>query len=964
MKPKSWKIKATSLLLATLIFASITQPFSVTAAEEQPTVTLTDSSQLWTPKKEIALPNYEGDLSLEELATAMLPAEDTPEIVSQDAIEENGHVNRLWEQEEDLNSIVFQNRDGTKTMYYYPDAVKYVDSDGVVRDKSNLLTENISQERFKSDYAYVNAANDIRTYFPKTLDKKTGVVLEGYGVSVDFTPLSFGTQKDVGKELTLGAESAYAREGSVQTEQKTDQDVVLYHNVFGKNTTLRFTPTFEGFKEDILLDCYTENNEFTYRVRTNGLTLISEEVFCYFLDPLTGEIKAVIDKIVVFDSEDSNKVTLDTLKNVQATKVTERTESSLGTEKKSTQLEEATKLTPSYNHHYRVEIVKPDEEYLVTLVVDEAYLKSEETVYPVTIDPSTTVIATGSGTSKTIVDAPIYSGRPTTVHGANNYSVIGYTPSYAGTYFGVGRELMKFPGLMSNTTFQNLSAANIYNVNVYMRATGGGSSSSRIDAYLYQGSNWTENTVTCQNSNWNSYTTLLDFSYLSYASWTYFDITTAAKAWKSGTANPDAGIILRNENESNANYQWNFATTEYVGVSSLKPFVTVNYYYDTNATTGLTSGGTYYIKNYTSGKYMEDNKSGGVRQNPKTTALDDIPHQRWRVTQWGQGLYSLQPMNGYDKNTNTYPYALTANTSGGLCVTQKSANVETNQLFILARNSDGTYHIRPAITGTGRSLTVANVSNGTAVTTATHSSSIPCMKWWFEEVNTFTATVNNYYDNGYRVRHNGTGSSAPNSQIASRQTWVNSKYSSILNLNITTNSPTLINSIADTCKTRRGLAINETTINELCPGGTGHTPPCSNADTLCEDFLARFPGDGAKASVLWSGNKLDDNRSYIDLVNNVVMIIDLPDDNIREEDERFTLLHELAHNFGAPDHYCEDPTKEDCGIELCYLHHPEKGYSSNCAMGQYIGDISSYSNEDIFCDKCIESMRQHLLQHH
>ena len=91
----------------------------------------------------------------------------------------------MWEQEEDLNSIVFQNRDGTKTMYYYPDAVKYVDSDGLVRDKSNLLTENISQERFKVNYAYVNAANDIRTYFPKKLNENTGVVLEGYDVHID-----------------------------------------------------------------------------------------------------------------------------------------------------------------------------------------------------------------------------------------------------------------------------------------------------------------------------------------------------------------------------------------------------------------------------------------------------------------------------------------------------------------------------------------------------------------------------------------------------------------------------------------------------------------------------------------------------------------------------------------------------------------------------------------------------------
>ena len=37
--------------------------------------------------------------------------------VSAAEIEERGHVNRLWEQEEDLNTVIFQNRDGTKTMY-------------------------------------------------------------------------------------------------------------------------------------------------------------------------------------------------------------------------------------------------------------------------------------------------------------------------------------------------------------------------------------------------------------------------------------------------------------------------------------------------------------------------------------------------------------------------------------------------------------------------------------------------------------------------------------------------------------------------------------------------------------------------------------------------------------------------------------------------------------------------------
>ena len=35
---------------------------------------------------------------------------------------------------------------------------------------------------------------------------------------------------------------------------------------------------------------------------------------------------------------------------------------------------------PAYQHHYSVETVIPDQEYLITVVVDEAYLSSEDRV--------------------------------------------------------------------------------------------------------------------------------------------------------------------------------------------------------------------------------------------------------------------------------------------------------------------------------------------------------------------------------------------------------------------------------------------------------------------------------------------------------------------------------------------------------------------------------------------------------
>ena len=51
-----------------------------------------------------------------------------------------GHINRLPE-EEDLNSYVFENADGTRTAYILSEPVKYVDNTGVVHEKNLTLSQ-------------------------------------------------------------------------------------------------------------------------------------------------------------------------------------------------------------------------------------------------------------------------------------------------------------------------------------------------------------------------------------------------------------------------------------------------------------------------------------------------------------------------------------------------------------------------------------------------------------------------------------------------------------------------------------------------------------------------------------------------------------------------------------------------------------------------------------------------------
>ena len=65
-----------------------------------------------------------GDLPFEQLKDAVLAAEDIPACIDPALAEARGHVNRLYLQEPDDNTVTFQNRDGSKTIYVFSHPVK------------------------------------------------------------------------------------------------------------------------------------------------------------------------------------------------------------------------------------------------------------------------------------------------------------------------------------------------------------------------------------------------------------------------------------------------------------------------------------------------------------------------------------------------------------------------------------------------------------------------------------------------------------------------------------------------------------------------------------------------------------------------------------------------------------------------------------------------------------------------
>lgn len=183
---------------------------------------------LMTSMQSIAYASYAGQI-------ADIGQADIPECLSEEALDIQGSSMRLPEEETDLNSIVYQNLDGTRSLYYFQDAVKYVDPSGQVKDKSNKLYR-VPAGMTHDIYTYQNVYNDIITKFPETLSQGQGILLENNDVKIKMLPWS---------NQNVRATTANA--------ELFDETTISYAGVFGPTTSIKYSPTFNGVKEDIVI---------------------------------------------------------------------------------------------------------------------------------------------------------------------------------------------------------------------------------------------------------------------------------------------------------------------------------------------------------------------------------------------------------------------------------------------------------------------------------------------------------------------------------------------------------------------------------------------------------------------------------------------------------------------------------------------------------------------------------------
>jgi len=517
-----------------------------------------------------------------------------PDAIGYEEAVKKQHVARLYEEEgNDLNKVIFLNADGSKTMYTFDYPVKYQTAAGEIQDISLDIADSLS-----TDAAFVSASADAVTTFSANLSD--GISLSGNGVQIGLIPL-LPTSSSGNNMAQTGSMGATSGNLTLHTAIRLDEKTVSYY--YDDKTTIEYSLTYTGFKEDIVVSEYTGQTEYSFLLNTGGYAL-EEMGGSYFLVDDAGNVKATIGDIIIFTADERNNA--------------------LG------------QIVPT--------TIREKEQYLLTIVIDEDYLTDENTVYPIRIDPTVEITYAEDGADK-IEDVTVYTADTTT---PNLYSIFVGNKQNGG----IARILMKFPGLDLSDLGENvyiesasvsirdlLCEATPLDVSCYVYC--GGSWSEKINGQYNYGINWS-NTIDAYDEYLSTYLDTQTISYTNGAALSNphrysFDITEAVQGWVDGDYDQNKGIIFKADASVENGSTYNWKTISSYNRGSYEPRLTVTY---NNDNIQLVSEGTYYINNLETGKYLKYTSSNAVGSSGLLSTLGNSI--QWELCSLENGTYAFR----------------------------------------------------------------------------------------------------------------------------------------------------------------------------------------------------------------------------------------------------------------------------------------------------------------------------------
>ena len=206
-----------------------------------------------------------------------LNREDVPYIMDYKDAVKNGHVSREKSRESGLDDIVFQNSDGSYTMYVYDQNVKYIDENGETKDIDTGI-EKISDKTKKQGYTYTNGQNSVNVDFPDKIE-------DGISVGDDKMEIKMYPIDNIGGIITV------------------EDNTAVYEGAYGEGTKLVYTPLLSGVKEEIILESYNGKEKYTfiYEIGDGYITTLDDD--CLYVYSKDDECIGLIEPIYMWDAE-------------------------------------------------------------------------------------------------------------------------------------------------------------------------------------------------------------------------------------------------------------------------------------------------------------------------------------------------------------------------------------------------------------------------------------------------------------------------------------------------------------------------------------------------------------------------------------------------------------------------------------------------------------------------------------
>ena len=425
-----------------------------------------------------------------------------------------------------------------------------------------------------------------------------------YGVLDNNTKIYFPKNSNIGTKIEYQNYVIQMLPTTTYSASPTyvDDTTVAYHGVFGENTILTYQTKLNGVKEDIVLVKNIGKSEFDFTLTLSNL-IPTQIDGIWYLKNSDNDIVGSLGKIVVNDSAGNS-------------------------------VEGTMTISPSTSRNT----------YSVKITVPNDFLNSNSTVYPVYVDPSTTIYESNyyydddgySYEYDAIIDVGLYNSSTGVANAQSNtnYHRLGYYSSSLGK---VIYKLYDFYGEYGQ--YKNLTSAQIGNA--YLHITVGSGTSTTITASpmtsTWSDSSYGENPIAMNNSTlWNAYSATNSSSlYLDTTSGERdINITEIVRGWadyNSGDStatynNPANGFMLSCDLTSSSRTV--VAAEEFYADS-------VYVVMDTN-----NKGGEYYINNVLTGQFLKRYSSTTV----STSTYSTSSYLKWKFEYLGNDKFIIRSM--------------------------------------------------------------------------------------------------------------------------------------------------------------------------------------------------------------------------------------------------------------------------------------------------------------------------------